>query len=205
MDSNESTVFSSVTLEDVKRPDGLNLNLKNIERNRIIRPSLILPEGIRTLGIVPSDILAQYLERLDEIWDFATVMACRSKIDAVITEAIATSGVDFRAFCEVRNDWSGTGFSYKGNVDYMIGAGDRLESFLLVVEAQKDWPDSAVAQVLAEAGCLLKNRQAIGKSTPVFAILTNGVNFQFFAIDTNSVVYTSGLSTSLGVGPDGTY
>jgi hypothetical protein len=33
----------------------------------------------------------------------------------------------------------------------MIGAGDWLESFVLVVKAKKDWPDSAVAQVLAEA------------------------------------------------------
>jgi hypothetical protein len=87
----------------------------------------------------------------------------------------------------------------------MIGAGDRVESFLLVVEAKKDFPDSAVAQVLAEAGCLLKNRQLVGKSTPVFAILTNAVSFQFFAIDTNSVVFTSGVTNMLKRSADRKY
>ncbi len=86
-------------------------------------------------------------------------MACLSRIDAIIAKAIAISGVEFRTYCEVKNDWSGQGFAYKGNVDvdYMIGAGG--DSFFLVVEAKKEWPNSAVAQVLAEAGCLLKNRE----------------------------------------------
>ena len=128
-------------------------------------------------------------------------MACRSRIDAIIAEAIATSGVEFRTYCEVKNDWSGQGFSYQGNVDYMIGEGG--ESFLLVDEAKKEWPDSAVAQVLAEAGCLLRNRELDGKSTPVFAVLTNAVFFQFFAIDTNSVVFTSGVPIPLR--KDGSY
>jgi hypothetical protein len=200
------TVFSSATFEDVKRADGLCLNLKNIENNRVLRRSLFLPDSMLTTDIVPTVVLCQYLDRLDTIWDFGTEMARRSKIDAIIAEAIATSGVPFKTYCEVRNDWNGSGFSYRGNVDYMIGAGDRVESFLLVVEARKDFPDSSVAQVLAEAGCLLKNRQLAGKSTPVFAILTNAVNFQFFAIDTNSVVFTSGVSiTPLAPSEDGTY
>jgi hypothetical protein len=106
-------------------------------------------------------------------------MACLSRIDAIIAKAIATSGVEFRTYCEVKNDWSGRGYAYKGNVDYMIGAGG--DSSLLVVEAKKELPDSAVAQVLAEAGCLPKNRDLNGKCTPVFAVLTNAVFFQCFA------------------------
>jgi hypothetical protein len=85
----------------------------------------------------------------------------------------------------------------------MIGSGG--ESFLLVVVAKKEWPDSAIAQVLAEAGCLLKNRQLDGKSTPVFAVLTNASFFQFFAIDTNSVVFTSGAPISLCTAKDRSY
>jgi hypothetical protein len=195
------TSFSAATLKDLKRPDGLNLDLRNVENNAIMRPSLFLPDNIP--AIVPSDLLCDYLDRLNSIWDFGTEMGCRSRIDAIIAEAIVTSGMDFKTYCEVKNDWSGQGFSYKGNVDYMIGAGG--ESFLMVVEAKKEWPDSAVAQVLAEAGCLLKNRELNGKSTPVFAVLTNSVFFQFFVIDTNSVVFTSGVPSSLSTAEDGSY
>ena len=46
MDSCAFTIFSSATLEDVKRADGLHLNLKNIQNNRNLQPSLILPEHI---------------------------------------------------------------------------------------------------------------------------------------------------------------
>ena len=203
MEDTPFTSFSSASLEDVKRSDGLNLNLKNVEKNRIMEPSLFLPDDFETKEIVPTDLLCGYLKRLDSIWDFGTEMARRSRIDAIIAEAIATSGVEFRTYCEVKNDWSGQGFSYKGSVDYMIGQGG--ESFLLVVEAKKEWPDSAVAQVLAQAGCLLKNRELNGKSTPVFAVLTNAAFFQFFAIDTNSVVFTSGAPISLSTAKDRSY
>ena len=61
---------------------------------------------------------------------------------------------------------------------------------------------SALPQVLAEAGCLLKKRMEAGKNTPVFAVLTNSRFFQFFAIDTDGVVYCSGMPICLFVGPD---
>jgi len=81
-----------------------------------------------------------------------------------------------------------------------------MDSFLLVEEAKKEWPDSAIPQVLCEAGCLLKKRLAAGKNTPVFAVLTNGLFFRFFAIDTNGVVYSSGLPPiGLGFGSGGDY
>jgi hypothetical protein len=74
------------------------------------------------------------------------------------------------------------------------------------VEAKKEWPDESVAKVLCETGCLLKRRLAAGKNTPVFAVLTNGSLFRFFAIDTDNVVYSSGLPPfGLGFGPEGNY
>ena len=114
-------------------------------------------------------------------------------------------------YCEVKNDWEGTGFGYTGDVDYMFGSSktksvDTMDSFLLVVEAKKEWPDSAIPQVLCEAGCLLKKSLAAGKNTPVFAVLTNGLLFRFFAIDIDGVVYSSGQTPiGLGLGPGGDY
>jgi hypothetical protein len=51
---------------------------------------------------------------------------------------------------------------------------------------------------------LLKKRLAAGKETPVFAVLTNGTDFRFFAIDTDGVVYASDKEV-LKLGEDGTY
>jgi hypothetical protein len=83
---------------------------------------------------------------------------------------------------------------------------DAMDSFLLVVEAKKEWPDSAIPQVLAEAGCLLKKRLSAGKNTPVFAVLTNGLFFRFFAIDIDGTVYSSGQTPIvLAYGPEGDY
>ncbi|EGF77735.1 hypothetical protein BATDEDRAFT_27416 [Batrachochytrium dendrobatidis JAM81] len=76
--------------------------------------------------------------------------------------------------------------------------------FFLVVEAKKEWLDSAVPQVLAKAGCLLKKRLAAGKNTPVLAVLTNGTLFRFFAIDTDGIVYASTIHL-LKLGNDRTY
>jgi hypothetical protein len=108
IDSCTYTTFSSATLEDIKRSDGLHLNLKNIENNRVWQSSLVLPDHIKTVEIVPTDGLCEYLERLDTIWDFGTEMARRSKIDAIIAEAIATSGVPFKTYCELDNAKSKT-------------------------------------------------------------------------------------------------
>jgi hypothetical protein len=96
-------------------------------------------------------------------------------------------------FCNVKNHWEGTGVGYTGHVDYTSNTRsvDSVDSFLLVKVARKEWPDSAVPQIICEAGCLLKRRVAVKKYTPVFAVLSNGTFFQFFAIDVDSVVYSS--------------
>lgn len=65
----------------------------------------------------------------------------------------------------------------------MFGTGKVIEFmdiFLLVVVAKSEWPDSAVPQILSEAGCLLKRRLEQGRNTPVFAVLTNGTFYHFF-------------------------
>ena len=146
------------------------------------------------------------------MWVLDNEKACRIVIDAILTEVLLNeSNEQLLGFCEVKNDWEGTGFGYTGDVDYMFGTSktksvDTMDSFLLVVEAKYEWPAKSVAQTLAEAGCLLKKRLAAGKNTPVFAVLTNGLLFRFFAIDIDGVVYSSGQTPiGLGLGPGGDY
>jgi hypothetical protein len=203
--SKPSVPFSSATLNDCIRPDGLALN---IDYASVKAPTIHIPVDFP--APTASAHLCETLTRIEKVWVLDNEKACRIVIDAILTEVLLNeSNEQLLGFCEVKNDWEGTGFGYTGDVDYMFGSSktksvDTMDSFLLVVEAKKEWPDSAIPQVLCEAGCLLKKRLAAGKDTPVFAVLTNGLLFRFFAIDTNGVVYSSEVEL-LKIGRDGTY
>ena len=205
--SKPSVPFSSATLNDCIRPDGLALN---IDYASVKAPTIHIPVDFP--APTASAHLCETLARIEKVWVLDNEKACRIVIDAFLTEVLLNeSNEQLLGFCEVKNDWEGTGFGYTGDVDYMFGSSktksvDTMDSFLLVVEAKKEWPDSAIPQVLCEAGCLLKKRLAAGKNTPVFAVLTNGLLFRFFAIDTDGTVYSSGLPPiGLGYGPEGDY
>ena len=202
--------FSSATLNDCVRTDGLDLNLCYIEPFATPVPTLHIPQEI--VLPVPSEFLCEHLLTVQKLFVLDNEKACRMLIDAILIEVLKSEFNDtLYGFCEVNNDWEGPGFGYTGNVDYMFGSSktksvETMDSFLLVVEAKKEWPDSAIPQVICEAGCLLKKRLAAGKDTPVFAVITNGIFFRFFAIDTNGKVYSSGLPPiGLGFGPEGDY
>jgi hypothetical protein len=203
--SKPSVPFSSATLNDCIRPDGLALN---IDYASVKVPTIHIPVDFP--APTASAHLCETLTRIESVWVLDNEKACRIVIDAILTEVLLNeSNEQLLGFCEVKNDWEGTGFGYTGDVDYMFGSSktksvDTMDSFLLVVEAKKEWPDSAIPQVLCEAGCLLKKRLAAGKNTPVFAVLTNGLFFRFFAIDTDGVVYASNTRL-LEIGEDGTY
>jgi hypothetical protein len=180
----------------------------NIDYTTIDAPSLHIPTSFPSS--VASDFLCENLSRIKTVWVLDNEKACRIVIDAILTEVLLNaSNEQLLGFCEVKNDWEGTGFGYSGDVDYMFGSSktksaDDMDSFLLIVEAKYKWPAKSVAQTLAEAGCLLKKRLDAGKKTPVFAVLTNGTDFRFFAIDTDGVVYASD-KVVLKLGDDGTY
>jgi hypothetical protein len=200
-----SVQFSKATFSHCVRLDGLALN---IDYATIDAPTLHIPTSCPIP--VASDFLCENLSRIRTVWVLDNEKACRIVIDAILTEVLLNETNErLLGFCEVKNDWEGTGFGYTGDVDYMFGSSktksaDNMDSYLLVVEAKKEWPDSAIPQVLCEAGCLLKKRLAAGKNTPVFAVLTNGLLFRFFAIDTDGVVYAS-KTRILEIGEDGTY
>ena len=200
-----SIPFSKATLYDCVRPDGLALNIDHVD---VKVPSLHIPDDFETVS--PSLWLCETLAKIDRAWVLDNEKACRIVIDAILTEVLLSeSNKQLLGFCEVKNDWEGDDFCYTGTVDYMFGSCkiksvDVIDSFLLVMEAKKEWPDSSIPQVLCEAGCLLKKRLAVGKNTPVFAALTNGLFFRFFAINTDGVVYAS-TTRLLEIGEDRTY
>jgi hypothetical protein len=200
-----SVPFSKATLQDCVRFDGLNLNIDNVT---LKAPTLHIPTSFS--ASVASDFVCENLSRIKATWVLDNDRACRMLINAILLEALKSeANENLVAFCEVKNDWEGTGFGYTGNVDYMLGTSkiksvDNMDSLFLVVQASKECPESKVPQVLAQAGCLLRKRLAAGKKTPVFAVLTNGYFFRFFAIETDGVVYASEEKV-LEIGKDGTY
>jgi hypothetical protein len=205
-----SIPFSSATLFDCARPDGLALDLRYIEPFVNPAPTLRIPQEI--VHPVPSDFLCEHLITVQKHFAMNNEKSCRMLIDAILTEVLTDESNEcLFGFCAVENDWEGTGLGYTGSVDYMLGSSRiksaaTMDSFLMVTEAKHEWPDTSVAQVICEAGCLLKRRLEAGKHTPVFAALTNGLLFRFFAIDTDGVVYSSGLCPiCLGLGEDDTY
>ncbi|KAJ3042445.1 hypothetical protein HDV00_007215, partial [Rhizophlyctis rosea] len=108
-----------------------------------------------------------------------------------------------RVFTEVELKWEGTKMAVGGTVDYLLGhvEGDQIEedmkdSYLIAVEAKKEWPENAFIQALAEGGALLRRRQVqttkAAKEGGVFIVLTNATLWNFYYIDQNGVVYCSG-------------
>ncbi|KAK5670581.1 hypothetical protein QVD99_002367 [Batrachochytrium dendrobatidis] len=114
-----SIPFSKATCNDCVRSDGLALN---IDYATIDVPSLHIPTSFPT----PT-----------------TRSARRIVIDAILTEVLVIEANDnLMGFCEVKNDWEGTGFGYTGDVDYMFGSSDTksvdtMDSFLWWWEAKE--------------------------------------------------------------------
>jgi hypothetical protein len=203
--SKSSVPFSSATFSDCSRIDGLNLKVDYLSLDE---PTIHIPSTYPSPQA--SSALCEQLSRIKSVWVLNNKASCRIVIDAILTEVLCSDvNPNLIGFCEVSNDWEGEGVIYTGDVDYMLGTSkiifaEAIDSFLMVVEAKKEWPDKSVAQVLCEAGCLLKNRLAAGKNTPVLAVLTNGRLFRFFAIDTDGTVYASDEEI-LKIGNDGSY
>ncbi|KAI8823070.1 uncharacterized protein EV422DRAFT_523234 [Fimicolochytrium jonesii] len=129
-----------------------------------------------------------------------------SMLDSVDVEPPESgSTAPLRVFSEVEIKWSGACKGVTGNVDYLFGHADAddveegmKDSFLIAVEAKKEWPDSAVRQAIAEGGVLLRYRQKNNKTGPVFVVLTNATFWVFYCIDNNGVVYSSGPEIVFG-------
>ena len=205
--SKASVKFTSASLVDCTRQDGLGLNLEHV--TGLAYKTIHIPEDFPVP--VPSDHLCEQLRRVMAHFAQDHEAARRSVIDAILLEVLE-SNVDetLKAFCEVKNDWTGSGFGYRGNVDYMIGSARSRshateDAFILVTQAGNEWPDEAVFQVLAEAGCLLEHRLGVNKNTPVFACLSNGKFLTFYAIDLDMTVYSSGPEIRLNSGPSRTF
>ena len=170
---------------------GLNLDIRNVIWDQV---TLDIPANYPL--IQPSEELMQrmatvrYLDEADEFLEARHV-----SIEAIFHELCSRSN-GLRLQKNVPLYWKAPKLNYSGTIDYLI-SGEK--SVLLVFDGLFNIGLDNSLTIVAEAGCLLQQRLAIGQTEPVFAAVTNGCDFKFFKVDKTGLV---DVSPSQGFVPD---
>lgn len=193
----------------------LGLKTELVERLSEMPCSISLPHAE---DFEISDILVQSLKDLDIHCQKDNELSRRNYIQCIFLEALRTAGSKMQLKTEVHREYEGPKLILKGKADFLVGSSidtvhgvkkkDQVlfDDFIILVEAKQRLGGSSyeaqICQILAAAGASLKVRQATKESseypaTPVFGVLTDAVTFQFFAIDDDLNVYSSGDHTNL--------
>ena len=176
--------YTSATQEDCTSPGGIEIDLRYISSRKV---SLRLPSYIEPL--IPSDLLCSMLSTARISVDINNESSRKCILLPILYEALMKTKNILHIIEEKNHEWHGSDMWYKGSLDYCL-VNENNDSCLLVVEAKRHM--TGLHQVLCQAGCLLRERLASGKVTPVFAVLTNGQIFRFLSIDTDGTAYSSG-------------
>ncbi|KAJ3280920.1 hypothetical protein HK104_000316 [Borealophlyctis nickersoniae] len=217
----KSKGFESLTERDLQ--ERLNLNLTNVSNDKIEKPSVFLPSLDVFPSRAPSKELKFILGRLRRVWTRASEAGCRTFIDAIISEALdvvngwegdagdgqATKDNSLRAYPEATLKHQGASGTVKGRADYLIGHVNaskltylHMDAFMIGVEAKVAWTEWAWIQAVGEGGALLRKRLSHDRQGPIFVVLTNAKNWQFFVIDEEGWVYSSGKPIRIDFGND---
>ena len=172
----ESVTFSAATRDHIVNVLKLKLDALKSKAH-----FLSLPTGF--VRPIISNTLHESLVYLAKPNKLETEAGRSDVIKAFMREAAEQVNTDLELLPEFPLSWKQNGLRFNGFID-LVMTNDDKSSILLVVEAKNGWQANlGVFQLLAEAGCLLRSREKIGKKTPVFAILSDGCHFKFFAID----------------------
>ncbi len=194
---NKDTVtIHNATMEDCYRHDGLNLTPSYIRGVNTNVDTLRIPDNFP--AITADDSLCEALLTARAVWRMNSELDCRILTNLILTDVLRSVKGRLSGCCNVSNDYEADGVAYSGDVDYLIGSWERtdtsriLDANVLVVRAESDWPDPPIAHVICHAGCLLKRRLALGKKTPVYAVMATGSGlFEFILLDVDGTVYNS--------------
>lgn len=141
--------------------------------------------------VVLSDFFQQRLARLQR-FDLDSLEVSKSLlIDAICEEALEE--------CPRLKIWKGAaleGEDVWGNVDYLIAErrGYLEAPFVCVIEAKKDDFEQGTAQCLVEMKACQWVNQNMGKTIPIYGIVTNGEGWKFYRLRTSGEVDESLLS-----------
>lgn len=186
-----TTSFSSSTELDLTQ--GLQLKigdvLKTIPRQTFRVPAMFAAPA--------ADVCV--ISRLLEIHATTrlTQEAARRKIvDVLMDTCLGPNGYGLTGDTEVW--WRGTAdVPYRGRIDLTMGqyeGNDRqpLDSHGIVIETKKSGVTKGKEQLLTIAGSILRHRISIRRVFPVFAVLTDGLEYLFYVVDIDGTVYTNG-------------
>ncbi|KAJ3291298.1 hypothetical protein HK104_006199 [Borealophlyctis nickersoniae] len=205
--------FDELTESDLEGILGLNLTNVQTE-DKLLRPSVVLPPVEEFPACGPSEELKFTLRRLKRVWTRASDAGCRSFVDAIVCEALdvvngwvdgdtgtgaATMAGKLRAYPQTLVEYRGVGRAVRGRVDYLIGHANSsvmidpdMDGFMVVVASEVSWAPWNWIQAVGEGGAVLRKRRSELRRGPVFVVLTNAKMWQFFVIDEDGWVYSSG-------------
>jgi hypothetical protein len=181
--------LSSATIEDCEAVYGLNL--RHFRRLFDSPRTIHIPDDFPHPSV--PEWISNYLHRALCSMILDSEASKRSFLDPLLFECIGEQsstrdGVRLHHSTPL-GEMSGR---MHGFADYTIGSVGGEDTQLLVTEAKKLWNHDSIPQVLGGMSEVLEQRNSSGLNSPVFGVLTNAENFEFFALDTSKIVYTSG-------------
>lgn len=145
---------------------------------------------VERLGEIPCSMSLPHDENF-EISQCLVNNLNKSKIQSIFLEVLKANRVTMQLKTGVYKE-------YKGPQLILKGKSDSFDDFIIIVEIKDRLGglsyESQICQILAAAGASLKLKQT---TRPVFGVLSDGVTCQFFSIDNNLHVYSSGDHTKL--------
>lgn len=162
-------------------------------------PSIGIPDDFPT--VIPSATFLDELARIQRLWVIDGSDSCRQIVEAFITEVLDHANDEMlHVLRNVENVATDNNWEYYGHTDILIcrstkRAIDSRNVCLVMMEVSGDW-DGAIPELICQVGCWKAQRSDIFDDMPIFAILTNGHSFQFFAMD-QSVLYFNGRSLEI--------
>lgn len=216
-------VFSDPKLqfEDIRKCFGLKTNL--IENVGEMPCSIFLPDGY---DFDVSDTLIQNLKNLDRNCPKDNEFSRRNYIQCILLEVLGVIKSNMQLKSEVWRKYEEPNLILTGKADFLVDSSTKtvygikiddqvsFDDFIVLVETKQRLGGSSyeaqICQLLACVGASIKLRQVTKKSTeypntPVFGVLTDAVTFQFFVIDDDLQVYSSGDHTNLRLNANSDY
>lgn len=138
------------------------------------------PWQFEATPLEPTAFFQERLQRLEASFDLQSYEESKKLlIDAICEEAILN--------CTHLRVWKGAQLESEGiagYVDYLVAERKRyLEApFLCIVEAKKDDFEQGLAQCLVEMKACQENNQQVGRSIPVYGMVTNGEGWRFYRL-----------------------
>lgn len=183
--------FEEMTFGECERADGLRLQVDLVRDEKL---SLHLPDEME--AIAPSESFLTKLEKIHKYWIIDNRMSRRTLIDAFVSELLNLErNPGLRGAGDIGNGMEFENLQYSGTIDYVICRSTSIAELnaedlcFLIMTMRTDW-QASIPEILGHAGCVMRRRQAAGLNSLIFFVLSDGMSFQFFVMDSSGRTFT---------------